>query len=229
MKTVGIIGGLGPETTANFYLEVVFSCFKEYKQCRPPMLIWNVPIPNVVEEQFITSGVGADVYIPLLADAAQRLERGGADFIVIPCNSVHMFITEVRNSVKIPVLSIVEETVDFLRDAHIKEIGILATSVTLRENVYEAALTKAGISHTSPRDEDQNKMGTIIHNLVQSKHTQYDEKELLRIINTFVSQDVHALVLACTDLQLIVPHHDQIQIYDTMKILAQSTVREILK
>ncbi len=229
MKTAGIIGGLGPETTANFYLEVVFSCFKEKRQNRPPMLIWNVPIPNVVEERFIIDGTGADVYIPLLLDAAKRLEKGGADFIVIPCNSVHIFIEKIRKSVKIPVLSIIEETVNFLREKSIKEIGILATSVTLRDKVYEAMLTNADISYKSPSDEDQNKMGIIINNLVQSKHTEVDKQELLGIIDSFVSQDVHTIILACTDLQLIVPQHDHVKIYDTMKILANSTVRKILR
>lgn len=229
MKKVGIIGGLGPETTANFYLEVVFSCFKENQRNRPPMLIWNVPIPNDVEENFIKNGTGSDVYIPLLVDAAQRLEKGGADFIVIPCNSVHIFIDEIRKSVNIPVLSIVEETVNFLREEKTKEVGILATSVTLREKVYEDRLIKAGISYKVPSDEDQSKMGSIINDLVQARHTENDKNELLRIIDTFVSQGVDTIILACTDLQLLVPKHDQVQIYDTMKILANSTVREILK
>ena len=70
MRTVGIIGGLGPETTADFYLEVVFSFFDKNKQNRPPMLMWNVPIPNQIEEDFITKGEGAERYLPFLVDAA---------------------------------------------------------------------------------------------------------------------------------------------------------------
>ena len=83
MRTAGIIGGLGPETTSKFYLEVIFSCFDKDKVNRPPMLIWNVPLPYKIEEEFILKSQGEEKYIPFLIDAAKRLEQGGADFIVI--------------------------------------------------------------------------------------------------------------------------------------------------
>mgnify|MGYP000521764234 CR=1 FL=1 len=67
-----------------------------------------------IEEDLIQRAIGEERYIPFLVDAAKRLESGGADFIVIPCNSVHIFINEVRSAVKIPILSIVEETAKFL-------------------------------------------------------------------------------------------------------------------
>ena len=226
---MGIIGGLGPETTANFYLEVIFSFFERNKETRPPMLLWNVPIPNKVEEEFIISTKGEEVYVPLLIDAAKRLEQGEADFIVIPCNSVHMFINDVRRAVKIPVLSIIEETVEFLKQQQVKEVGILATSVTLRKKLYEHAFSKNGIRSHAPSDEDQAKMGHIIHNLVQSRYTEEDRKQLLHIIERFIAQGIQTVILACTDLQMLAPQHNQVRIYDTMKILADSTVNELLK
>ena len=136
MKTAGIIGGLGPETTSKFYIEVIFKCFEKDKLNRPPILIWNVPLPYDIEERFITKAEGEEEYIPFLINAAKRLEAGGADFIVIPCNSVHIFIDEVKKAVSIPVLSIVEETVNFLKEKQIKEVGILATSATLQNRLY---------------------------------------------------------------------------------------------
>ncbi len=115
MKTVGIIGGLGPSTTAEFYLEVIFACQKENKTNRPPALIWNVPISYKIEREAIVESRGKERLVPFLIDAAKRLEKGGADFLVMPCNSLHTFIGEIRRSVKIPVLSIVEETAKFLK------------------------------------------------------------------------------------------------------------------
>jgi aspartate racemase len=227
MKTVGVIGGLGPETTANFYLEVVFSAFEKNKEARPPMLMWNVPLPYKVEEDFITQAMGEEKYIPYLIDAAKRLEQGGADFIVIPCNSVHVFIEEVRESVSIPVLSIIEETVEFLKGKQITDVGILATSATIRKQLYEGKLQENGITTHNPNDIDQSRMGDIINHLVHSQHTDNDKKELLQIIDTFSSNGVKTIILACTDLQLLVPQHEGVAIYDTMEILAQATVREI--
>lgn len=228
MKTVGIIGGLGPETTSKFYLETVFECFEKDKKNRPPMLIWNVPLPYDVEERFITKAEGEEEYIPFLVEAAKRFEAGGADFIVIPCNSVHIFINQVRESVKIPVLSIIEETTKFLRERNINEVGILATSATLRKRLYEEKLNAENITVHTPNEEDQGKMGEIINNLIHSRHNDQDKLELTKIVRNFADQNVKTILLACTDLQLITPEVEEAEIYDTMKILVDATVREIL-
>lgn len=229
MKTVGIIGGLGPETTADFYLEVVFSFFDKSKQNRPPMLMWNVPIPNQIEEDFITKGEGAERYLPFLIDAAQRLQKGGADFIVIPCNSVHIFIEEVRKSVSIPVLSIIDETVNFLKEKGIKEVGILSTSATIRQKLYDDKLKSNGIDIQIPNEKDQLKVTTIINNLLHIRNDERDKQDILKIIANMSSSGPKTILLACTDLQVIVPTHESVQIYDTMAILAGATVEELLK
>ena len=82
MKTVGIIGGLGPETTSEFYLEIVFGCYQKNKESRPPILIWNVPLEYRIEEDLLKKAIGEERYIPYLTEAAKRLDKGGADFLV---------------------------------------------------------------------------------------------------------------------------------------------------
>ncbi len=228
MRTVGIIGGLGPETTSRFYLEVIFGCYEKDKVNRPPMLIWNVPLSYEVEENFIKKAERENEYIPYLRDAAKRLEKGGANFIVIPCNSVHIFIDEVRNAVNIPILSIVEETVKFLKEKNINEVGILATSATLRRKLYEEKLDDENIKVHTPNQKDQEKMGEIINNLIHSRHNDMDKMELTKIIRNFADKDVKTILLACTDLQLIIPNLEKTEIIDTMEILVHATVEEIL-
>ena len=122
MKTVGIIGGLGPETTSEFYLDVVFSCQKINKTARPSIIISSVPLPYCIEEDAIIKSIGIERIMPFLIKEAERLQKAGADFIVMPCNSLHVFIEDIRKSVSIPVLSIVEETVKFLKDNNIQYI-----------------------------------------------------------------------------------------------------------
>lgn len=228
MKTAGIIGGLGPETTSKFYLEVIFSCFEKDKFNRPPMLIWNVPVPYLVEEEFITKSVGEEKYLPFLIDAAHRLENGGADFIVIPCNSVHILIDEVRKAVKIPILSIVEETVSLIKQKELSNVGLLATSATIRKKLYEDILQDEGISVVIPSSTDQDQMGEIINNIVHSRQDDVDRKRLHVIMQNVADKGVSTILLACTDLQLIVSEISNIEIIDTMEILAQATIREIL-
>lgn len=228
MKTVGIIGGLGPETTAEFYMETIFGSFEQNKLARPPVLLWSVPLPYEIEQDLITKSIGEERYIPFLVDAAKRLEKGGADFIVMPCNSLHIFLNEIRASVSIPVLSILEETAMFLKNRNVTEVGVLATNTTIKSNMYEKELSKNNIIQVIPSEDEQSRIGEVINRLVRSRHNETDKKELLTTIDRLSQSGVTTIILACTDLQLLMPKHDKVQIFDTMKILSDATVNKIL-
>lgn len=228
MKTVGIIGGLGPETTAKFYLKLIFACLEKNKIKRPAVLIWSIPIELQTESNFITKNQMAEEYLPYLIDAAKRLEKGGADFLVIPCNSVHIFIEKIRKSVKIPVLSIVEETADFLVTQKIKKIGLLATVSTVSNKIYNLVLKENGIKIVLPDKEEQVLIGKIIKKIVLNKHQGKEKKLLLGIINKLKMKGAEFVLLACTDLQLVVSPKKIPNVIDSMEILLESTVQKIL-
>lgn len=229
MKTVGIIGGLGPESTSKFYLEIITACLNQGEQQHPPVLIYSVPLPLEVEKECIIKAQNEERCIPFLVEAAKTLEKGGADFLVMPCNSLHIFIEEIRNAVKIPVLSIVEETVKFLKGEHVDEVGILATSITVNRGLYQVKLNSHIIKEVLPDRQDQTKLGQIIYNLVIGRHTHADKQALDKIVDRLVEKGAESIILACTDLQLLTPKHPKIKIYDTMQILAEVTVREMTK
>lgn len=227
MKTVGIIGGLGPETTAEFYLDLVFSCFKKNKNVRPSIIISSVPLPFRIEKDLITKNIGVERYVPFLVAEAKRLEKAGADFIVVPCNSVHIFIEDIRKSVRIPVLSIIEETVKFLKKNRLKKVGIVSTSATIKNKLYENAFKQEDILFEAPNELQQEKMGKIIHNLVMGQQNNKDREELIKIIDDLSRKKVDCVALACTDLQLLIPKHPKLKIFDTMKVLVEATVANL--
>ena len=228
-KTVGIIGGLGPETTAKFYLEVLAKAEIVDASHRPSILIWNVPMDIAIEDSFIRGNDESKTYIKLLVEAAKKLEQARADFLVIPCNSVHVFIDKVRQAVSIPVLSIVEETDAFLTKNGIKKVGILATSATVKNRLYEELLEQRGIEVVLPSTNDQGELDASITRLVHNQGSEQDREKLESIITTLSNKGVQATLLACTDLQLIAPSHPTVVIYDTMHILAESTVKKIFE
>lgn len=228
MKTVGIIGGLGPETTSEFYLDIIFSCQKKDKTARPAVIISSVPLPYQIEEDAIAKNIGIERCLPFLIAEAQHLEKVGADFIVMPCNSLHVFIEDIRKSVSIPVLSIVEETVKFLQNNNFKKVGIVSTSATIKNKLYENAFAQNNIGYETPDDFQQAKMGKYILNLVTGQQNNKDREGLIQIIGEFENKNVDCVVLACTDLQLLIPQHQNLKIFDTMKILADATVEQIL-
>lgn len=228
MKSVGVIGGLGPETTAEFYLEVIFGCQKQNAVQRPSIVIASVPMLFEIERDFIESNSGKERCIPLLVAEAQRLEKSGVDFIVMPCNSLHLFIEEIRQSVNIPVLSIVEETIDYLKAKGYQKVGLVSTSATIKNQVYEEKLAENHIDYMAPDDLQKAQMDKIIQRLIIGQHLNNDRELIHTVISDLGNSGADCVALACTDLQLLLPSSSTVPVFDTMKILADSTVREIL-
>ncbi len=227
MKIVGIIGGLGPGTTARFYESINQGCWQLNKVQRPAMLIWNVPLPYHLERDLLDKNNGQERYLPFLIEAARRLEAAEADFLVMPCNSLHIFIEEIRSSVKIPLLSIVDETVKFLANQKLDRVGLIATRTTLSRNLYAQALNQQGITGLAPTDSQQQRIDSIIQRLVISEPADKDRESLLQIIHQLNHRGAHHIVLACTDLQLLLPSSSRQEIHDSMAILAAATIREL--
>lgn len=228
-KTVGVIGGLGPETTAKFYLEVISKSKMVDATQRPQMAIWSVPMNLAIEDSFIKGSDESSTYTNVLTEGAKKLELIGADFLVIPCNSVHVFIDQIRQAVTIPVLSIIEETNSFLKEHNISKVGLLATSATVKSNLYGELLEKNSIQVVLPSVTEQTELDSSITRLVNNQSSEQDKQKLETIITTLANNGVQTTLLACTDLQLVAPSHPTVAIYDTMHILAESTVKKIFE
>lgn len=224
MKKVGIIGGLGPQTSAEFCLKVVFACSKITK-VRPNILVSNVAIPLETESEII-NGKNKEKVLPLLIDSAKQLEKAGANFIVIPCNTVHVFIDKIRKSVNIPILSIIDETISFLVTKRVKRVGLLGTPITVKEKLFDKKLKENKIKMVTPNKSDQLELGRVIDCLVKNSHGEKDR--FLRVVNKLAAKDVDCILLACTDLQLLIKSHDKVRIFDTLEILERATVRKII-
>lgn len=229
MKSIGIVGGLGPETTSKFYLELLYKSFQLNETQRPPILMWSIPMDYKTEKDFILGKDKSLKYIKYLKEAVRRLEAGGVDFIVIPCNSVHIFLDQINKEISIPILSIVEETRKFLKKNNISKVGLLATTASIKNELYQKELKEHSIDVILPTNEDQQKMGEIINKLVRDEYSEIQKRELLKIIFHLTDNNVDAVLLACTDLQLLTPKHNSVQIIDTMKVLVDSTVKMSLK
>ncbi len=168
MKTAGILGGFGPESTAKFQLEIV-EIFRARKiKTRPPLLIWQTPVPLKIEKTLVLKSKGVSKFLPFLVKGAKRLEKGGANFIVIPCNSLHILINELRCSVKLPILSIIEETSGALGEKRISKIGVIGTEVLIESQLHQKCLRSHGIHPILPSKKNQDlinqSIGAILGN-----------------------------------------------------------------
>lgn len=136
----------------------------------------------------------------------KQLEAAGADFIVLPCNTLHSLLPKLRESSKLPVLDLIEEVSAHIRKNH-KAIGILSTSKTRQDRLYDKQLS--GIKILYPEEDEQREISEIILRIIKIKATERDKHFLERIIEDLVNQGAEKVLLACTDLANLVkdnPH-----------------------
>ena len=225
---VGIIGGLGPKTGFSF-AEHLNNRFNSSLQAQPDLLLLNLPVPNEVINR-IVNGQQAQEMKTLLLQAVQRLNHAHVDFIVIPCNTVHIFIQELRKNSQKPILSIIEETANICSTKNVKKIGLLASTTTINQQLHTKELQKKNITTIIPSSTDQAKISQIIIRLIKNCFIPADKKDIQKIIQTLVNHGAELILLACTDLQLILSQEDSpIPILDTCKILEDATLNKLLQ
>lgn len=229
MKKLGILGGVGPQTTSRVYLSIIDLIRKRGEKKYPPIVIYNLPFPFVIEDEAIIQGINSEKMIPYLIEGAKILEKSGVDLGILPCNTLHKYLGEIRKSVKFPFLSILEETVLTLKNMNIKNIGILATETTVNSKIYEDILDNNGIHVLHPSRNEQNKINNIIIELLRGEKNNLRKEKLEAVSNALQERGAEAILLACTDLQFIASNiTTHIPIIDTTEILINSSVREMI-
>lgn len=223
-KTIGILGGMGPEATAELYLKIIRIFQKEYDAKYdddfPEIVILNLPIPDVVENPKEEKAVEK-----MLIDGVKKLEIAGAEFVAIPCNTVTYFLTEMQKAVSIPILSILEETAKEVQKLGMETIGVIGTEMTIRKNIYGKAL--GNVKLIVPEVTQQKATTGIIMNILAGKKKASDKRFLLELVSTLKNLGAEKVILGCTELPLLVK--DNGDTIDTIEVLAKATIRETTK
>jgi len=225
-RVIGVLGGMGPLATADFYMKLVRLTPARTDQEHPRVIIdGNAKIPD---RTAAVLGRGPDP-TPALVATARNLERAGADLIVIPCNSAHAFLAAVRGAVRIPVLDIMEEVaaaVAALEPAP-RSTGILATQATLEMQLYHRALTRRGIAVVQPSAAEEAVVMTAIHAVKAGDLDTGVRASVRAVAATLVARGAGAIVLGCTELPLVVGSGDAtVPVLDATEILARAALRE---
>ncbi len=205
-KTIGIIGGLGTETSCSFCLNVNNS-IKKISEGQPRLVMENVPISHKALNTIARGGFSAEV-LGLLVDSVKRLNRAKVDLIVIPCNTVHVFINDLRKISDVPVLSIIEETATACKDKSFMRVGVLGSTTTIKEELYFAELRKQSIEMIIPNEEDQHFVSECIIRIVNQNTVPEDKQRMIEIIERMNEKGAEAIILGCTDLFLIITPED---------------------
>jgi len=231
MKTLGMIGGVGPESTIDYYKNII-ALYRERKPDAhyPQFVINSIDLQKGID--FLEANDLAGMTEFLLREIEQ-LPRAGAEFGIIAANTPHIVFDEVRARSPIPFISIVEASCDHVKARNLKRLALFGTRYTMQADFYQKVFRREGIELVAPETKDQD----YIHEkyfaeLVPGIFLPETRAGLLQVVDRMKAKiDIEGVLLAGTELALILrdESHNGIPLLDTGKIHCQAAVNEMLK
>lgn len=224
-KTIGILGGMGPSASADLYLRIIkysqhkYGAVQDYEY--PPIIIMSLAMDGFNE----TGIVDEKLVKKQLVDGVKKLQKAGADFIVIACNTVHIFYKQMQSAVKIPIINVIEETKNKVLESGFKKVGLFSSESTNKSRIYQDNLKQGDIDTISADEPQQKLLNSVIENVMAGKQGAKDKEILKQILTSFREQGAEAIVLGCTEIPLAINQADtDIKLFDTTQIIAELSV-----
>ncbi|MDC2945182.1 aspartate/glutamate racemase family protein, partial [Bacillus thuringiensis] len=213
---IGILAGMGPKSTGPFVDTVVAGCQTIYGAKHdmdfPHMMIYSCPTPFYMDRP-----IDHEAMKKAIIEGAQKLESTGASFIAMPCNTAHLYFEELQQSLSIPILNIVDETLKAIPETA-KRVALLATEATVRAEIYQDGIAKRNIEYI--HHETWQEMINQIITCIKSGEIEKAHK----LWNTLVLQlrdEVDTAIIACTDLNVVASE----DFVDSAQCLAKAVVK----
>ena len=230
MKTIGLIGGLSWESSAEYYRII-----NETTRDRlgglysAQTLMYSLNFAEVEHHQHAGAWDKATV---LMLDAAERLERGGAELLLICSNTMHKMGSDLEREVSLPLLHIADPTAERIKTQGIKRVGLLGTAFTMEQDFYKGRLAdKHSLEVLIPGAEDQRTVHRIIYDeLVQGRTEPSSKADYVRVINDLVARGAEGVILGCTEIMLLIGQADSpVPVFDTTTLHAVAAVEWALE
>jgi aspartate racemase len=231
MRTIGIIGGIGPESTIEYYRAII-SLYREQRRDgnSPQILINSINMKRLVDLITANQLEGAARY--LSAEIA-KLAKAGASFGLLAANTPHIIFESLEAHSPIPLISIVEETCQQAQSLGLRRVGLFGTRFTMEGQFYKKVFDQQAIAIITPHPDARNYIHEkYMTELVDGIILDETKRGLLRIVEDLkTEQNIQGLILGGTELPLILRDGDDedIPFLDTTRIHAQSAVREVLR
>jgi aspartate racemase len=223
-KRIGIVGGLSPESTVTYYLWITREYTKRYGDYGyPEILIYSVCFQAYVDWP---EAERWDLVATGLSSAAKSLEAAGADFIVIASNTMHLVVEEIRKTLGIPVLSLLDVVADAIVEKGLTQVGLIGTRFSMEQGFYQKALAQKGITLVVPNTEDRQHVNRVIYEeLVAGKVETASRDRYIAIIGRLAAQGAQGLILGCTEITLLISQRDIIlPVFDSTTLHAKAAL-----
>jgi aspartate racemase len=219
MKTIGILGGLGPESTISYYKYIT----RAYHALRndyayPDIIISSLSFQRVIDADYETPQI--------IREAICGLAGAGADFVVAACNSIHAVYDEVSKDIPIPWVSIMDATAGQILSQNISRVGLLGTRVTMQKGFYQTALARHQIETITPSAKVQERINYIIFDeLVRAKTSPDSVQFLLDCVGELKDNGAEGVILGCTELPFAIKQDSTpVPLFDTTAIHSQKAL-----
>lgn len=228
MKTIGLIGGMSWESTQTYYRLINEGVKAELGGLHSAKLVlYSVDFAEIESLQHQGDWPAT---AEILIDAAQALERAGANFILICTNTMHKVAEQVQQAISIPLLHIADATARVLKNDKIKRVGLLGTRFTMEQTFYRERLEHQGIQVIIPNKVQRERVHAVIYNeLCLGKINTESKQDYLEIVRSLQEQGAEGVILGCTEIGLLIQRSDtDVTLYDTTEIHAQEAVKVAL-
>jgi aspartate racemase len=229
MKTLGIVGGIGPESTVDYYRSLIQMWREKTKDGSAPSILLNsIDLKKMLD--LIAANEFSDV-TAYLSGEMERLIRAGADVGLLAANTPHIVFDELQRRSSIPLISIVEATREAAEELGLRRLGLFGTRFTMQGRFYPDVFSKAGIALVVPEEDEQAYVHDVYMNeLVKDVFLPETRQRLLAIVDRLAKQEhVQGLILAGTELPLILREATcGISFLDTTQIHVKAALRRLL-
>ncbi len=222
MKTLGVVGGLGPMATAYFMQLVIDMTEASVDQEHIPMIIYNCP--QIPDRTSYLLGRSLDNPGPQIIACGRKIEQAGAELLAIPCVTAHALYPEIEKKMEIPVLHAIKETATYLKAEGIKKVGLEATDGTIRTGVFQKELEAQGIEVVLPSQEKQEMIMHIIYQNVKAGR-RVDMERFSLVEEELHGNGAEVIILGCTELSMVSRDEKIGHGYlDVLEVLARAAV-----
>ncbi|WP_310378107.1 aspartate/glutamate racemase family protein [Flavobacterium sp.] len=225
MKTIGIIGGMSWESSSVFYKAINQKIkVKLGDSHSAKCLMYSVDFAEIAPLQHTDNW---DELTIIMIDAARKLEKGGADFVVLCTNTMHKLAKEIEDNITIPFIHIADATAHAIKDSNVKKVGLLGTKFTMEQDFFKTRiLEKHNIETIIPNENQREIVHNIIYEeLVKGIINQESRKKFLEIIEDLIQQGAEGIILGCTEISLLITNeYTNHLLFDTTEIYATKAV-----
>ena len=218
-KVVGVLGGMGPEATVGFMARVLELTPAEVDQDHVHLLVDQNPGVPSRHEALFNDGQSPG---PTLAAMAKRLQDAGADFLVMPCNTVFAFADAVRGAVNIPLVSIVDVTLDACEPG---PVGIMATQACLHAKVYQHAVENRDVELVLPTESEVHAFMELLAAIKRGDKGDTVSRGMADLASALADRGAESVVMGCTEIPLVLrQEHVNVRLVSSTDALAQETI-----